>query len=76
MLNEKLSSGSFDFSKVEDARGGMLKQTAKIIQGIDKDISQKINKCIKNSKLKVQVAIRGDEMRVTSGNKKMLFKRQ
>ena len=75
LVKRNLSSGSFDFSKVEDARGGMLKQTSKIIQGIDRDISQKINKCIKNSKIKVQVAIRGEELRLTSG-KKTCFKKQ
>ena len=74
LVKRNLSSGSFDFQKVEDARGGMLKQTSKIIQGIDRDISQKINKCIKNSKIKVQVAIRGEELRLTSGKKDLLQK--
>ncbi len=74
LVKRKLSSGSFDFSKVEDARGGMLRQKSPIIQGIDKDISQMINKCIKNSKLKVQVAIRGEELRVSSAKKDLLQK--
>jgi uncharacterized protein YajQ (UPF0234 family) len=69
IIKRKLSSGAFNFSKSEDAKGGLLKQKAKIIQGIDKEISQLINKTIKNKKIKVQVAIRGDELRV-SGNKK------
>jgi len=72
LVKRKLSSGSFNFSKVNDARGGMLKQSSPIIQGIDRDISQEINKCIKNSKLKVQVAIRGDELRVTSNKRDLL----
>ena len=74
LVKRKLSSGSFQFSKVEDARGGMLRQKSKIIQGIDKEISQIINKSIKNSKLKIQVAIRGEELRVT-GTKKDLLQR-
>ena len=69
LVKRKLSSGAFNFSMIEDARGGMLKQKSKIIQGIDKEISQTINKAVKNSKLKVQVSIRGDEIRV-SGNKR------
>ena len=56
-------------SKIEDARGGLLKQHSKIIQGIDKEICQLINKTLKSTKLKVQVAIRGDEVRI-SGNKR------
>ena len=65
----KLSTGAFEFSKIEDARGGLLKQHSKIIQGIDKEICQLINKTLKSTKLKVQVAIRGDEVRI-SGNKR------
>jgi len=69
LVKRKLSSGAFEFSKIEDARAGMLRQKAKIIQGVDREVSQKINKTIKDSKLKLQVAIRGDELRV-SGNKR------
>ena len=64
-----MSTGAFNFSKVEDARGGLLRQNSKIIQGIEREISQLINKTLKNSKLKVQVSIRDDELRV-SGNKR------
>ncbi len=74
LVKRKLSSGSFEFSKVEDARGGMLRQKSPIIQGIDREISQIINKSIKNSKLKVQISIRGDELRVTSGKRDLLQK--
>ncbi len=74
LVKRKLSSGSFNFSKVEDARGGLLRQKSPIIQGIDKEISQTINKCIKNSKIKVQVAIRGEELRVSGGKKDLLQK--
>ena len=69
LVKRKLSSGAFDFSKVEDARGGLLRLTSKIIQGIDRETSQKINKVVKESKLKVQVNLRGDEVRI-SGNKR------
>ena len=69
LVKRKLSSGAFDFSKVEDARGGLLRQTSKIIQGIDRETSQKINKVVKESKLKVQVNLRCDEVRI-SGNKR------
>ena len=61
-----------DFSKIEDAKGGMLRQKSKIIQGIDREISQKINKIIKNSKFKVQFAIRGEELRITGDKRDVL----
>ena len=69
LVKRKVSTGAFDFSKVEDARGGMLRQKSKIIQGIEREVSQKINKVIKDSKFKLQVAIRGEEIRV-SGQKR------
>ena len=50
----------------------MLKQNSPIIQGIDREISQEIHKSIKNSKLKVQVTIRGDELRLTSNKRDLL----
>ena len=65
LVKRKVSTGAFSFSKIEDARGGMLRQNVKIIQGIDREISQKINKLIKDSKMKLQVAIRGEEIRVS-----------
>ena len=50
LVKRGLSSGYFEFSKIEDARGGLLKQFSKILQGIDKELAQQINKTIKNSK--------------------------
>ena len=72
LVKRKVSTGAFDFSKIEDAKGGMLKQKSKIIQGIDREISQKINKIIKNSKFKVQFAIRGEELRITGAKRDVL----
>jgi len=72
LVKRKVSTGAFDFSKIEDAKGGMLRQKTKIIQGIDREISQKINKIIKNSKFKVQFAIRGEELRITGAKRDVL----
>ena len=68
-VKRKLNTGSLKFSNIENAQGGTLRQTAEIIQGIDRELSQKINKEIKSSKLKVQTTIRGEELRI-SGNKR------
>ena len=72
LVKRKVSTGAFDFSKIEDAKGGMLRQKSKIVQGIDREISQKINKIIKNSKFKVQFAIRGEELRITGAKRDVL----
>ena len=72
LVKRKVSTGAFDFSKIEDAKGGMLRQKSKIIQGIDREISQQINKIIKNSKFKVQFSIRGEEVRITGQKRDVL----
>tara|TARA_B110000879_G_scaffold182197_1_gene240046 strand:- start:254 stop:748 length:495 start_codon:yes stop_codon:yes gene_type:complete len=41
------------------------KQEVKVRQGIEKDIAKKVIKCIKESKVKVQAAIQGEQIRIT-----------
>jgi uncharacterized protein YajQ (UPF0234 family) len=54
----------FSFEDVEKMGGQNVGQNIKIIQGIDKDSSKKIIKIVKDSKLKVQASIQGDEVRI------------
>jgi len=56
---------SFDFGKVEDASGGIVRQTVAVRQGISKDLGREINKIIKSLKLKVQSQMQEDQVRVT-----------
>ncbi|HEX6550094.1 MAG TPA: YajQ family cyclic di-GMP-binding protein [Gammaproteobacteria bacterium] len=56
---------SFDPQKVEMIGGDKAKQVVKVKQGIDKELAKKMVKLIKDSGLKVQAAIQGDEVRVT-----------
>ena len=60
-----ISMKSFDFGKVEDASGGVVRQTVAIRQGISKDLGREINGIIKKLKLKVQSQIQDDQVRVT-----------
>ena len=60
---------ALEFGKVEQGGGNTVRQTVTIKQGVQRDIAQKIVKAIKSSKLKTQVAIQGDELRV-SGKKR------
>ena len=46
-------------------QGKMRKQDVIIREGIDKDLSRKIVKLVKESKIKVQVAVQGESVRVT-----------
>ncbi len=69
LARRKVDAGAFDFGKPEQAHGNTLRQTVTIKQGIERDLAQKVVKEIKGAKLKVQVAIQGDELRV-SGKKR------
>jgi uncharacterized protein YajQ (UPF0234 family) len=46
-----------------------LRQTVTIKQGVERDLAQQVVKAVKGAKLKVQIAIQGDELRV-SGKKR------
>jgi len=65
MAKRKVDVGMLDFKEPEKAFGNSLRQTVAIKQGVERDLAQKIIKTIKASKAKVQVAIQGDELRVT-----------
>lgn len=60
---------ALDFQKEERAAGDALRQVVNIKQGIDSTLAKRITKDIKDSKMKVQVSIQGDELRV-SGKKR------
>lgn len=65
LAKRKVDVGALDFQKPEAAFGNSLRQTVVIKQGVERELAQKIVKTIKGSKMKVQVAIQGDELRVT-----------
>jgi len=61
----KLDQGALDFKDPERASGDRLRQTILVKQGVDRDLAKKLVKEIKDAKLKVQVSVQGDELRVT-----------
>ena len=58
-----------DKGEVQKVGGDKVKQVVKVRNGIETDAAKKIQKLIKDSKLKVQAAIQGDAVRV-SGTKR------
>jgi hypothetical protein len=56
---------SLELGEVEAATKGTVRQETKIRQGVDTDNARKIVKIIKDTGLKVQAAIQGDQVRVT-----------
>ena len=73
ILKQKLAKRGVNVGclKAEDPDMSINEARQKIIlrKGIDSDLARKLVKHIKNSKLKVQVAIQGDQLRV-SGKKR------
>ena len=61
----KVELGALDFQKAQYAAGSSLREIVNIKQGIDSDLGRKISKEIKSAKMKVQLAIQGNELRIT-----------
>ena len=77
IMGSKLIKRGIDLAAVkwgdpQAATGQSVRQTATIIEGIDKETAGKINKDIKAQKLKVKVTIEGDKLRVSSASRDTL----
>jgi uncharacterized protein YajQ (UPF0234 family) len=57
------------YGTVEKALGGTARQTISLQKGIPTDKAREIVKIIKGSKLRVQAAIQGDQVRVSGKNR-------
>ncbi|MFT5539801.1 MAG: hypothetical protein ACI82H_001325 [Alphaproteobacteria bacterium] len=64
MAKRKVDVGALEFKTPEKAFANSLRQTVLIKQGVERELAQKIMKIIKGAKLKVQVTIQGNELRV------------
>lgn len=64
-----LSSMILDIQEPESALGGKVRQTINLRRGIATDMAKKIVAEIKESKLKVQASIQGDQVRVSGKNR-------
>ena len=69
MAKRNVSQRCLDPKDVEPAGGKTVRQLILIKQGIEQETAKKIVKAVKESKLKVQAQIQGDELRVTGKNR-------
>jgi uncharacterized protein YajQ (UPF0234 family) len=60
---------ALSFGTVDKALGGTVRQRVTLQKGIPTEKAREIVKIIKGTKLKVQTAIQGDQLRVTGKNK-------
>ena len=77
VLSSKLIKRRVDIKTVkwddpQAASGGTVRVLGHIVEGIDQATAKKINKDVKDQKLKVKVTIEADKLRVTSASKDAL----
>jgi len=65
MQKRGIEPGSLDYQKTEPAAGQSVRQHVRLKEGIEKEFAKDLVKKIKAEKFKVQVAIQGEELRVT-----------
>jgi cyclic-di-GMP-binding protein len=66
LTRRKVEAGALDFKPPEKASGNTMRQTIALRQGIDTELARRLVREIKDSKLKVQAAVQGGELRVSA----------
>ena len=69
MVKRNLSIKILDPKPVENSLGGGVRQVFELKKGLNQELSKKIVSEIKNSKLKVQASIQGEQVRVSGKSK-------
>ena len=64
VTRRSIDAKALDFKKAEMASGNTLRQKVTVKQGLDQEIAKRIVKEIKQTKMKVQASVRGEEVRV------------
>ncbi len=69
MVKRNLSIKILDPQTIESSLGGNVRQVLNLKKGLTQELAKKITSIIKDSKLKVQPSIQGDQVRVVGKNK-------
>ena len=69
MIKRSLSIKILDPQPIENALGGNVRQIFNLKKGLTQEIAKKIVADIKNTKLKVQASIQGEQVRVSGKDK-------
>jgi cyclic-di-GMP-binding protein len=65
LTRRKVEPAALDYKTPEKASGNTLRQTIVLRQGVDAALARQLIREFKDTKLKVQVSVQGDELRVT-----------
>jgi cyclic-di-GMP-binding protein len=69
LTRRKVDAAALDFKPPEKASGNTLRQTVALRQGIDRELARRLLRELKDSKIKAQGTVQGDELRI-SGKKR------
>ncbi len=69
MIKRNIDLKALKYAKIEPAAGDTVRQLVTVQQGIDKELAKEITKVVKNSKIKVQAQIQGDQVRISGKNR-------
>jgi uncharacterized protein YajQ (UPF0234 family) len=69
LTRRKVDPAALEFKPPEKSSGNTMRQAVVLRQGVDADLARTLVRGIKDSKLKVQIAVQGAELRV-SGKKR------
>jgi cyclic-di-GMP-binding protein len=66
LTRRKVDAGALDFKPPEKASGNMLRQTVALRQGVERELAKRLVRELKDSRLKLQASVQGEEVRVTA----------
>lgn len=66
LVRRSVDLKALDWAAPETASGGTVRVVARIVNGIEADLARRINKDIRDQKMRVKVQIEGDKLRVFS----------
>ncbi len=65
LARRKVDPAALDYRPPQKAAGNTVRQAIVLRQGIDAALARQLVRQVKDSKLKVQIAVQGDEVRIT-----------
>lgn len=72
MTSKKIDVRCLEYGDLQKVSGNKVKQELKVRVGVEQDLSKRIVKLLKDSKLKVQASIQGEAVRVTGAKRDTL----
>ena len=72
LVRRQIELTAIRWDKPQPAAGSSVRQTGRVVQGIDQDTAKKIAKDIRDMKLKCKPVVEGDKVRVSSASRDVL----